>query len=143
MLGHWEHYEHDADVGVRGLGETKAEAFQQAALAMSAAVAEVDTVRPLERISVHCEARDDELLLAEWLNALVYEMATRRMLFSKFDVRIENGRLSADAWGEGLDPHRHRPVVELKGATPTTLRVARHGDGWLAQTVVDVSSRRP
>ena len=138
MLGRWEHYEHDADVGVRGLGDTKAEAFDQVARAVTAAVTDLQAVEPRDPVRIRCEAPDDELLLAEWLNALVYEMATRRMLFSKFDVRIEDGRLAADAWGEAIDVERHHPAVEVKGATLTTLRVARHGDGWLAQTVIDV-----
>ena len=134
----WEHYEHGADVGVRGFGATKAQAFEQAAVAMTAAIADPTTILARDKVSVRCEAPDDELLLAEWLNALVYEMATRRMLFSRFEVRIEDGRLSADAWGEAIDAQRHHPAVEVKGATLTTLRVARHGDGWLAQTVIDV-----
>jgi SHS2 domain-containing protein len=115
-----------------------AEAFAQAALAMTAAVSDPAAVRSLDPIELHCRAPDDELLLLEWLNALIYEMATRRMLFSKFDVRVENGGLSARAWGEAIDPERHHPAVEPKGATLTTLRVARHSDGWLAQTVIDV-----
>jgi tRNA nucleotidyltransferase (CCA-adding enzyme) len=66
-------------------------------------------------------------------------MATRRMLFSRFAVKLEGTRLAADAWGEPLDPQRHHPAVEVKGATYTTLRVARAGDDvWIAQTVVDV-----
>ena len=43
------------------------------------------------------------------------------------------------AMGERISPERHQPAVEVKGATYTTLRVERTGDGgWLAQTVVDV-----
>ena len=33
---HWEHFIHGADIGIRGIGRTKAEAFEQAALAMPA-----------------------------------------------------------------------------------------------------------
>jgi len=134
----WEHYEHGADVGVRGLGATKAEAFGQAALAMTAAVTDLASVRPVEQVTVRCEAPDDELLLAEWLNAIVYEMSSRKMLFSKFKVDIDGARLAAEAWGEPVDAGRHRPAVEVKGATYTTLRVAPEEDGWVAQTVVDV-----
>jgi len=101
-------------------------------------IADLAAVRPLERVELACEAPDDELLLAEWLNALVYEIATRRMLFSRFAVRLEGTRLTAEAWGEPVDAARHRPAVEVKGATYTTLRVAQEGKGWLAQTVVDV-----
>lgn len=134
----WEHYEHGADIGVRGFGATKGEAFEQAALALSAVVADLRTVGQFEAVSLECEAPDDELLLAEWLNALVYQMATRKLLFSRFAVKIEGTRLRAQAWGEPVDPQRHHPAVEVKGATYTTLRVARHGEGWVAQTVVDV-----
>ena len=134
----WEHYAHGADLGVRGRGASKAEAFEQAALAMTAAITEPAQVRPRERIRLRCEAPDDELLLAQWLNALIYEMATRHMLFSKFEVEFEGHGLSAGAWGEPVDRPRHHPAVEVKGATYTTLRVAREPGGWVAQTVVDV-----
>ena len=137
-MGGWEHFEHGADLGVRGLGESKAEAFEQAALALTAAVTDPADVWPREHIELSCEAPDDELLLAEWLNALVYEMATRGMLFSRFAVRLAGNRLSAEAWGERVDVARHRPAVEVKGATYTMLRVAPQGEGWVAQTVVDV-----
>jgi SHS2 domain-containing protein len=138
MQGRWEHYAHEADIGVRGFGASKAEAFEQAALALTAASADLEAVRPTQALHLDCEAPDEELLLAEWLNALVYEMATRRMLFSRFTVRLEGTRLSADVWGEPVDPARHHPAAEAKGATYTTLRVVRHDDGWMAQTVVDV-----
>jgi SHS2 domain-containing protein len=138
MAGRWEHYPHEADVGVRGFGATKAEAFEQAALALTAAVADPDTVVPRENVLLRCEAPDDELLFAEWLNALVFEMATRRMLFSNFRVAINGATLEAQAWGEPVDAARHHPAVEVKGATYTTLRVARDAHGWSAQTVIDV-----
>ncbi|MCG3201321.1 MAG: Protein archease [Gammaproteobacteria bacterium] len=137
--GRWEHFPHAADVGVRGYGPTEAEAFEQAALAMMAVITDLDTVEPRESVRIHCEAPNDELLFADWLNALVYEMAAGRMLFRRFRVRIDGTRLDAQAWGEPVDISRHRPAVEVKGATYTALRVARDGSGeWLAQTVVDV-----
>ncbi len=78
-------------------------------------------------------------MLAEWLNALVYEMAVRRMLFGRYRVEIDGTRLRGQAFGEPTSVERHRPAVEVKGATYTSLRVAPTEDGgWLAQTVVDV-----
>ena len=138
MNAHWEHFAHMADIGVRGCGATKAEAFEQAAIAMIAIVTDPAQVTPLERVPVRCEAPDDELLLAEWLNALIYEMATRRMLFSRFTVRFDGPALDGEAWGEPIDVARHQPAVELKGATYTMLRVAQEDGAWRAQTVVDV-----
>jgi len=139
MNARWAHFPHEADMGVRGFGATKAEAFEQAALAMTAIITDPATVQTREAVAIHCEAPDDELLFTEWLNALIYEMATRRMIFCRFAVCFEDGHLAGQAWGERIDVARHHPAVEVKGATFTALRVARDGQGeWMAQTVVDV-----
>ena len=138
MAARWEHFEHGADIGVRGFGATLAEAFEQGALAMTAVIAEPETVAAREAVAIECEAPDAELLFAEWLNALVLEMATRRMLFSEFAVRIDGARLRGEGRGEAVDPLRHHPAVEVKGATYTMLRVAQENGEWVAQTVVDV-----
>lgn len=135
---HWEHFEHGADVGVRGIASTKAGAFEQAALALTAVVTDPAQVQPRRAVEIECRAADDELLLARWLNRVISEMASRRMLFSQFDVRLDGARLHARAFGETVSARRHHPAVEPKGATCTALRVAPHDDGWLAQTVVDV-----
>ena len=133
----WEHFPHDADVGVRGFGATPAEAFEQAALALTAVVtrAPVEASIPVE---VECAAPDLELLFVDWLNTVIYEMAVRRMLFARFKVGIENTRLRATLWGEPVDVARHAPACEPKGATYTALRVARQGDSWSAACIVDV-----
>ncbi|MGD8526233.1 MAG: archease, partial [Thioalkalispiraceae bacterium] len=90
-------------------------------------------------ISLECDAEDREYLFVDWLNALVYEMATRHMLFSQFDVKIQDGHLQARVCGEKVDRNRHQPAVEIKGATLTELRVKQQQDGrWLAQCIVDV-----
>jgi len=135
---HWRHFPHGADVGIVGYGPSLAEAFCAAAHALTAAVTD-RPVRPVHRVEVECTAPDRELLLVEWLNALVYEMAERRMVFGRFDVRIADNRLRAVAWGEPVDRQRHQPAAEVKGATYTELRVARDTDGrWSAACVVDV-----
>lgn len=137
--GGWAHFSHGADVGVRGFGPSVEVAFEQAAMAMTAAVTDLDLVAGNERVRVECEAPQPDLLLVEWLNALVYEMATRGMLFSRFRVRIEGSRLTGDAWGEPVDVARHEPAAEVKGATYTALDVSQRPEGeWVAQCVVDV-----
>jgi SHS2 domain-containing protein len=135
----WEHFPHQADIGVRGIGASKAEAFEQAALALTAVITDPQTLRPQEEVEITCEAPDDELLLVDWLNALTYETATRKLLFDRFEVCLDGHRLRARAWGEKIDVARHQPAVEVKGATLTCLRVGQDPDGaWVAQCVVDV-----
>jgi tRNA nucleotidyltransferase (CCA-adding enzyme) len=138
MTSGWEHFPHGADVGVRGWGRTSAEAFEQAALALTAIATDAE-VKPQTAVDIICEAPDIELLLVEWLNAIIYEMAIRNMLFGRYAVHIEGQRLTGKLWGEPVDVARHAPACEPKGATYTALRVGEGRDGiWSAACVVDV-----
>jgi SHS2 domain-containing protein len=135
----WEHFSHGSDIGVRGFGRSIEEAFEQAAVALAAVVADVSTIRQSEAVEIRCSAPDLELLLMSWLNAVIYEMAVRRMLFSKFRVILSEYSLVGTLLGEAVDSERHHLAVEAKGATVTALRVERDQNGqWLAQCVIDV-----
>jgi tRNA nucleotidyltransferase (CCA-adding enzyme) len=135
----WDHFEHQADIGVRAVAPSREALFEYLGEALTAVITDPGKVRAAETISVHCEAPDDALLLVDWLNALIYEMATRRMLFSEWHVQLRNQTLSARIRGEPVDRSRHQPVVEVKGATYTALSVEQDEDGtWHGQCVVDV-----
>ncbi len=135
----WEHFHHEADIGVRGLGNTLPEAFEQAALAMIAVVTAPERIQYRRSVEINLSAPDNEFLLTEWLNSLIYEMAVRRLLFSRFEVNIQDHSLRAEVWGEPIDQAKHQPAVELKGATLTELKVEQtEGGYWIAQCVVDV-----
>jgi SHS2 domain-containing protein len=135
----WVNFQHGADIGVRGVGCTLEAAFEMAAVALTAVITEPDKVAAAQAVEVTCQAPDRELLLVDWLNALIYEMAIRHMLFSRFEVKIDGQNLRGTAWGEYVDVARHQPAVEVKGATYTALNVGQRPDGaWVAQCVVDV-----
>ena len=135
----WEHFDHVADMGIRAFGSTLAEAFEQAGLALTAVVADLDTIRDANCVEIECRADDPETLFVDWLNALIYEMAVNNMLFRRFEVRLNGHALSATVCGERVNVERHHPVVEVKGATYTALEVRQTPDtSWMVQTVVDV-----
>ena len=137
--GHWEHYSHPADIGIRGAGPTREEAFAQAALALTAVIADLDTIVPREAVEIVCDEDDDDLLFYGWLGALLYEMGTRGMLFNRFEIQAAPTGLKATAWGERVDVRKHEPAVEAKAATYADLKVRREADSrWVAQCVVDV-----
>jgi tRNA nucleotidyltransferase (CCA-adding enzyme) len=134
----WSHFPHAADIGVEGWGPTLEVAFEQAALALTAAVT-LARIEPDVEVRVACSAPDRELLFVEWLNTIIYEMAVRTMLFARFQVRVTNGQLQGRLWGEAVDVVRHEPACEPKGATYTALCVAEDANGvWSARCVVDV-----
>jgi tRNA nucleotidyltransferase (CCA-adding enzyme) len=135
----WEHFPHGADLGVRGIGPTREIAFEQAALALVAAAVDLDEIEPQDEIEIRCNGPDDELLLVNWLNAVLYEMVTRYMVFGRFELKGDGKGLVARAWGERLDRSRHHLGTEVKGATMTGLKVQKnHSGAWSAETVVDV-----
>lgn len=134
----WQHFDHGADVGIRGHGATLEAAFEEAARALIAVVVDPDTVTPTVAVTIACTAPDHEILLIDWLNAVIYEMAARDMVFGTFDVHIKGNQLTGTARGERVDPDRHQLGVEVKGATFMELKVVREADGWIAQCVVDV-----
>jgi tRNA nucleotidyltransferase (CCA-adding enzyme) len=136
---YWETFSHPADIGIRGVGPTREEAFAQAAVALTAVITEPGKVEPREAVEIVCEEEDDELLFIDWLGKLLYEMGTRNMLFGRFEVERTDAGIRASAWGERIDMTRHEPAVEVKAATYAGLKVEQRRDGtWLAQCIVDV-----
>jgi tRNA nucleotidyltransferase (CCA-adding enzyme) len=135
---YWAHFIHEANIGVRGVGKSKEQAFEQAGLALTAVVTEPEKVASDEGVAINCTAPDDAHLFADFLNALVHEMATRKMIFGRYEVHLNGNQLNARAWGEKVVT-KHDPAVELKGATYTDLMVKQDSNGmWLAQCIVDV-----
>ena len=135
----WSHFEHDADIGLHASAATRAELFEGLATALTAVVTDPQGIDCHQSVEVHCEAPNDELLLVDWLNAIVFEMATRGMVFGHFDVLLHDGKLDGRLDGERLERERHQPAVEVKGATYTALQVKKDKSGlWTGQCIVDV-----
>ena len=138
MTERYETFAHESDIGIRGFGNTLEEAFEAAAMAMYSVIAKIELIKPSQRNEVTVSAPDGELLLVEWLNALLSLSDVERMVYSKFIVKIEGTALTGSAWGEKLDRTRHEPKVEVKGATYHMLKVYKNGALYIAQCVVDV-----
>jgi SHS2 domain-containing protein len=134
----YETFEHEADIGIRGFGNSLEQAFENAAVALYSVMVNIGKIALTEKRVIVVSAPDRELLLVEWLNALLAISDIERLVFSKFEVKIEDTSLTGIAWGEPLDRVRHEAHVEVKGATYHMLSVKKeHGRYW-AQCVVDV-----
>lgn len=134
----WELFSHEADMGIRGIGPTLVDAFEMAAIALTAVVTDPQLVKSQTEININCTAPDREILFLDWINAIIYQMDTRQMLFSQFQIDIKDNTLAAIIKGEPVDRVKHQPAVDVKGATFTALRVIQENNIWIAQCVVDV-----
>ncbi len=134
----YETFEHEADIGIRGFGNSLEEAFENAAVALYSVMVNIGKIAPTEKKIIAVSAPDRELLLVEWLNALLALSDIERLVFSKFEVKIKGTSLFGIAWGEPLDRVRHEAHVEVKGATYHMLSVKQEDGRYRAQCVVDV-----
>jgi SHS2 domain-containing protein len=122
---------------VRGVGRSPEEALERAGVALSALVADPATVEVREEVSLECDARDLDHLLADWLGAIVHNMAARRLRFRCFAVRLDGRRLFGNAFGEHVDPERHHGALGLRRVSLARPTVRRSAEGqWTAECEV-------
>ena len=138
----WEHYEHTADIGIRGYGSTLEEAFEAVALALFDVMVDVRKVEAKECREVEVEGEDLEALLYNFLEELLVLHDTEGLVFGDFRVEIEKGRegyrLKAKACGEPLS-EKHEPKEEVKAITYHEMEIRQLPDGrWMAQLVPDI-----
>lgn len=131
------YFEHGADMGVIGRGARVEEAFENAATAVFAMMADPAQIRPQASVAVEFEEPDIELALVTWLNLLLGQARSQGLIFGRFrlgrDAAHWSGRAEGEPWRESLERG-----VEVKGATLTCLAVTQRDGIWEARCVVDV-----
>ncbi len=133
----YAYFEHDADMGIVGRGTLIEEAFEHAATAMFAMMADPAQIRPQASVAIDFEEADAELALVVWLNLLLGQARSRALIFGRFKLRRDGVRWSGTAEGEPWRDGLERGV-EVKGATLTGLAVTQRNGIWEARCVVDV-----
>ncbi len=135
----YEVVEHTADIGLRIRAPDRPGLFVEAARALfSLIVHHPDAVRPAELRRFEIPGQQDDYLLFDWLNELLYAFETERLVLSEFQVELDADGLRATARGEPLDPARHGPEHEVKAITYHGLRVESSDTGWIAELIVDI-----
>lgn len=131
------YFDHDADVGIVGRGETPEQAFESAARTMFAIMSDIATVRNEVAVDFDFEESDLELALVTWLNTLLAHAREQQAVFGNFRLRRKGDAWHGEAIGQRWDETMERGV-EVKGATLTMLSVRHSDGGWEARCVVDV-----
>ena len=142
MKPKFEYFDHEADIGIVGYGRNLEEAFEQGAKAMFNIMADINTIAREREVDIEVRANDKEALFIEWLNELLARKDIDGMLFSEFDVRIEEKEgmlvLKGIAKGEKINYEKHRVDIEVKAATYSQLKIEKIDGMWKVQCVVDV-----
>lgn len=139
----YRHLEHEADIGILGIGATIEEAFEQGALAMFAVQLDPDTVDRKQEIEVEVSADGLPELFVELLNELLAlgdlnDLALAELKTEDLRETEDGWKLKARACGEPLDPEKQVLATEVKAATYSGLSLTEHPDGYHIQCVLDI-----
>ena len=135
----FELVDHTADVGVRAWAPTCAGVFEETGKAVFSLICDPLTVDQTEAVELRVEAADRELLLAAWIDELIYQFETRQALFVDFELtELDETHLVARVVGERLDPARHAVCGGVKAATLPGLSVRESTSGWEGFVILDV-----
>ena len=140
-MGHFETFDHTADLGLRVVADDLADLFQTAAGGLfDVIVSNRDEVRAIEIEQVSLQAESLEDLLLEWLSELIYRCETRHRLYSAFSVELDEPAcaLTATISGEPIDRSRHDLDHEVKAATRHGMSVRKEPQGWVAEVILDI-----
>ena len=136
----FEYLDHTADIGIRAYGQDLKDLFENAAEAMLAATAELDTIdeKMLGEVSVTASTLPD--LMLNWLDELNFQHQVEEIFFCRTDIReISPNRLRAIVFGEAYNEDQHVVLTEIKSVTFHHLQVEQTSDGfWTAQVIFDI-----
>jgi len=138
MAKDFELIDHTADVGIKAYGVNLEEAFSNAARGLFSLITEIDEIDEVISRDVELTALDQESLLVEWLNELIYLFDTENLIFKRFDItQLSQTRLKARCHGEKVNSLKHKLKIGVKATTYHMLKVSK-SDGYQVQVLFDI-----
>lgn len=142
----FEFFDVTADVGYRAYGNSLANAFENAAIAMFEVITDTSTVKPLIKKQIRLEAEDECAILYDWLSELLFLHDSEYLVFSKFDIKIDSKLdgdieryiLDASAFGEEFDPSKHERRSEVKAVTFHMMDIKIENLNIILQVILDI-----
>ena len=129
---------HTADVSIIAYGADIRQAFVNAARALFSLITELDDVAEILYRDIKLTAPDQESLLVEWLNELIYLFDIENIVFKRFDIiKLNNTQLKARSYGEKVDSSKHKLKTGVKAATYHMLKVDKD-NGCKVQVLFDI-----
>jgi len=129
-----------ADTAFAAYGKNLNELFANAALAMFEVMVNTKQIKPKIKKTVKVKNDDLRGLLFAWLNEVLIFYGSDNLAFSKFEVKVDKGKmeLKANCYGEEIDPQKHEVRTEVKAATMHKLQVKKVDTKWKAQVILDI-----
>ncbi|MDD4138162.1 MAG: archease [Methanoregula sp.] len=133
----FEELPHTADVKIRARAPTLETLFSEAFNALMLVMYGKDRKGGHPR-EIHVTAADNEEMLADFLSEVLFLSEVDGLVFSRADIRIDDGRLHAVLDGEPFDQARHAGGSEVKGISYSGMSVTRDTNGYMLDIIFDV-----
>jgi SHS2 domain-containing protein len=132
-----------ADVAFDAWAGTLEDLFRDAARATVQVMAEnLEGIRAAQTVELKLSQENEEMLLFDFLNELIFYKDARRLLLLPAELTISRGdggvELRGTLQGEEIDPIRHEMSTDVKAVTMLRYAVKKTGEGWQATVVLDV-----
>jgi len=121
--------DHTADVQIHSWGATLKQAFEQAGVAMTGYMTELDKVDidpDLEPKEAEVNAEDLESLLYQFLEEILFIFSTEFIIFKKITILefdIQNFSIKFMGEGEAWDRDKHPQGTEIKAITYSAMQI--------------------
>ena len=105
-------------------------------------VDDLKSIKTNQKYTFKVESQERDLLLFEFLEKLVIEKDANQMLFSEFEVKInqtnEKFMVSVIAHGEHIDYDRHELCADVKAVTLHKFSLTKEKENWKAAMILDI-----
>ena len=135
----YEIIDHTADIGIKAYGSSLKDLFVNAAYGMFDIIADLDGIKPSTSIKITLDGQDPEDLLVKWLDELIYNFYTKRIIFSEFNIEsISPTSIAAEVLGKHIGDRKSRLKTEIKAATYHDLKIKEKDNTYEVQIIFDV-----
>jgi SHS2 domain-containing protein len=119
--------EHPSDIGIVVFGKNPKEIFENAGFGLFSLIGDLSNVESAERFIIKVEGDDQEALLINWLNELLFYYDTKSVLIKEFKInKLSNLQLEAEIRGEKIDLDKHTVYKSVKAATYNQLQIGKN-----------------
>jgi len=134
----YELVDHTADLEIKVYGKDLEELLKNCSAAMMDVICDLNTIELKNQYSVSSSGNSEEQLLVNLLQELLYLHEVKKLLFCKFEFKIndniKNREVEGFVWGEEINFSRHDLLNDIKAVTYSDLKV-EHENGKLSAKI--------
>ena len=130
---------HTADLRIKVWANDLAGLYVNSARALFDLIVGLNKIEKKEKHIVSTEGIDKEDLLVSFLNELIFLFATKKLLFSNFQIEgISDTRIRIIAEGGKFDTNKHKIIHEIKAATYHDINIEKVNNHYITRIIFDV-----